>query len=247
MEGHELYLVRSGCFSYRTRGADVLADSTLCLMGGPRHEADIGHPASGGDTGTAVLFSAYVVAAVGAGSTDLPPVSAATPQLRAAHHRLLHVWSKGQDPNEVEEWGLLLLAEALKAVMPARVTTGAPRLSQHARLCDDARAAMIADPSLSSIVDVARAAGCSPHHLSRIFREQTGETFSEYRRALRLSEAVEQILDGQASLADIAAACGFADHAHLTRTLRRQHQLTPTMLRRLAFLQHRDESQVRRV
>lgn len=67
LAGYELYLVRSGCFSYRTAGADLLADPTSCLLGGPRHQADIGHPVPGGDTGTAVLFTAEVVAAVGAG------------------------------------------------------------------------------------------------------------------------------------------------------------------------------------
>lgn len=100
---------------------------------------------------------------------------------------------------------------------------------------------MVADPALSSVVDLAQLLSCSPHHLSRVFREQTGLTFSEYRRALRLAQAVERILDGERSLAQVAIDSGFADHAHLTRTLRRLYQLTPSQLRRLADLERLTE------
>lgn len=92
MAGYELYLARSGCFSYRTAGADLLADPTLCLLGGPSQQADIGHPVPGGDTGTAVLFTAEVVAAVAAGSLDLPPFSPVTPHGRSP---TVGSWARG--------------------------------------------------------------------------------------------------------------------------------------------------------
>lgn len=127
----------------------------------------------------------------------------------------------------MEQLSLTLLVAALAPVEPARLAARAPKATRRARLCHDARAAMIADPALCSIIDLARLVGCSPHHLSRVFRELTGLSFSEYRRNLRLVQALERILDGERSLAQVAADCGFADHAHLTRTLRRRHQLTP--------------------
>ena len=231
---YELYLVRSGCFSYRTAGADLLADPTLCLLGGPHHQADIGHPVAGGDTGTAVFFDAGLVASVAAGSVELPPFSYATPQVRVAHGRLLRAWTRGADAGELEERAVSLLAAALTPVEPHRVGAGSPGANRRARLSKDARAAMVADTTLSSVICVAELLKCSPHHLSRVFREQTGQSFTEYRRGLRLAQAVEQILDGERSVAQVAADCGFADHAHLTRTLRRMHHVTPSQLRHIS-------------
>lgn len=230
---YELYLVRSGCFSYRTAGADLLADPTLCLLGGPHHQADIAHPVAGGDTGTAVFFSGELVASVAGGSVNLPPFSYATPQVRIAHGRLVRAWTRRSDTGELEERAVALLAAALAPVDSRRVGAGSPGANRRARLCDDARAAMVADPALSSVIDVAQLVSCSPYHLSRVFREQTGLSFSEYRRGLRLAQAVEQILDGERSVAQVAADCGFADHAHLTRTLRRWHRITPSQLRKI--------------
>jgi hypothetical protein len=162
MAGYELYLVRSGCFSYRTADADILADPTLCMLGGPRHQADIGHPVPGGDTGTAVLFTAELVAAVAAGSLDLPPFSFATPYVRAAHRRLLRAWGTGGDACDLEERSIALLAAVLAAVEPVRVAARSPRAQGRARLCDEARAAIVSDPALSSVVDLARVLDCSP-------------------------------------------------------------------------------------
>jgi AraC-like DNA-binding protein len=207
------------------------------MLGGPRHQADIGHPVPGGDTGTAVLFTAELVAAVAAGSLDLPPFSFATPYVRAAHRRLLRAWGTGGDACDLEERSIALLAAVLAAAEPVRVAARSPRAQGRARLCDEARAAIVSDPALSSVVDLARVLDCSPYHLSRAFREQTGLTFSEYRRNVRLGLAVERILDGERSMAQVAADCGFADHAHLTRTFRKLHRLTPSQLRRISDLE----------
>jgi AraC-like DNA-binding protein len=58
-------------------------------------------------------------------------------------------------------------------------------------------------------------------------------TLSRYRIRLRASAALERLAAGQRSLATLAADLGFADQAHLTRTLRAETGLPPGRLRAL--------------
>ncbi|WP_189033541.1 helix-turn-helix domain-containing protein [Nocardia rhizosphaerihabitans] len=50
---------------------------------------------------------------------------------------------------------------------------------------------------------------------------------------MRVGQALDRITDGETSLADLAAHLGFADQAHLTRTVREHLGHTPTALHRL--------------
>lgn len=81
--------------------------------------------------------------------------------------------------------------------------------------------------------DVARVAGVHPVHLSRVFRKKNGCTVGEYVRRLRLEFAVKQIGAGNASLAEIAIAAGFADQSHLTKTFKTRFGVTPSEYRRI--------------
>ncbi|WP_159425949.1 helix-turn-helix domain-containing protein [Streptomyces noursei] len=83
-----------------------------------------------------------------------------------------------------------------------------------------------------SVVELAASAGYSPDHFTRCFRRATGDTPHRYLTRLRVEEARCLLLGTARTVADIAAATGFADHAHLTRTLRRALNVTPSELRR---------------
>jgi AraC-like DNA-binding protein len=76
------------------------------------------------------------------------------------------------------------------------------------------------------LAEVASAAGFSRFAAYRAFRSQYGLPPSEYQRQLRL-RAARRALAGGAAVADAAAACGFADQAHLTRWFRRCYGITP--------------------
>ena len=80
---------------------------------------------------------------------------------------------------------------------------------------------------------LAQAVGCSPHHLSRVFRAVTGEPLSTYRNRLRVRAVLSDVQDGAANLRSLAAEYGFADQAHLTRVVRRLLGRSPTEIRRL--------------
>jgi len=78
---------------------------------------------------------------------------------------------------------------------------------------------------------LAQAAGVSLAHASRTFVKSHGMSPQLLRRELRCRRALRLLADGMA-LVDIATTTGFADQAHLTRTLRATTGAPPSQLRR---------------
>jgi len=74
--------------------------------------------------------------------------------------------------------------------------------------------------------EIAAAAGLPPFRLFRTFERVTGMTPHAYQRQARLRLATDLIRRGL-RLCDVAAACGFADQAHLTRSFWRSLGVTP--------------------
>lgn len=83
------------------------------------------------------------------------------------------------------------------------------------------------------LADIAAAAHLSPFHLLRLFRKSTGKTPHQYLIQVRVNMARSLLSAGagSGSLADVAAAVGFADQSHLTRHFKRVLGLTPKQLR----------------
>jgi AraC-like DNA-binding protein len=73
---------------------------------------------------------------------------------------------------------------------------------------------------------LAALAGLSPFHFLRAFKAQHGATPHQALMALRLFEAKRRLAAGQAP-AQVAAAVGLTDQAHLTRAFVRRYGVTP--------------------
>jgi AraC-like DNA-binding protein len=78
-----------------------------------------------------------------------------------------------------------------------------------------------------SLYMLAQAAGYSPFHAERIFKEMTGKTPFDYIRALRLSKAAVKLRDGDARVTDVAFDFVFESHEGFTRAFSRQFGLSP--------------------
>lgn len=79
---------------------------------------------------------------------------------------------------------------------------------------------------------VARAAGLSSYHFSRMFRALTGETVTGYIRRRRLTEAARRLLHRDDRVIELAVTYGFDSQAAFSRAFKRQFGVPPGAYRR---------------
>ena len=79
--------------------------------------------------------------------------------------------------------------------------------------------------------------GWTPRRLIDRFRDHVGLPPKAAARVIRLDRAVSALRSGTPRVAEVAAACGYADQAHLGRELRELGGLTPGQLVAGNFLQ----------
>ena len=87
---------------------------------------------------------------------------------------------------------------------------------------------MTSEPGRSwSLQQLAAIACVTPRHLTRIFREQTGITLTQYLSELRLALASTLLAQSSLSLDRIAEQVGLGDGHQLRRVWRRYRSGTP--------------------
>ena len=79
--------------------------------------------------------------------------------------------------------------------------------------------------------DLAGSFGCSPLHLSRVFRETAGVSLRRYTQLLRVRVAADRLARGARNLTELALELGYTDHSHLTNAFRREWGLPPSRFR----------------
>lgn len=92
--------------------------------------------------------------------------------------------------------------------------------------------------------DAARVANYSLYHFSRIFKESSGQTFSDYVRHIRIRTAQQLLQKLDAQIIWIAHECGFSSISTFNRTFRSVTGTTPSEYRSLCSgghpLKHQD-------
>ena len=83
---------------------------------------------------------------------------------------------------------------------------------------------------------LARLAGASGRHLSRLFREHVGMSVVEYRNRLRVAVARELLVQSDLDLENIADRSGFSSSRQLRRAWHRVYRISPTQARAGAIL-----------
>ena len=84
----------------------------------------------------------------------------------------------------------------------------------------------------ASVADLAAAAGLSESWFAHAFKRTTGRSPARWATSLRLDRARVLLAGSDDPIAEIAAACGFVDQAHLTRSFRADAGLTPAAFRK---------------
>ncbi|MFD8481616.1 helix-turn-helix domain-containing protein [Kitasatospora sp. NPDC059673] len=230
---HQVVLVRRGRFRRRAGGRALELDPSLGYLGPPGEEESFAHP-SGGDHCTAINVTPTLWHTL-AGDTA-PGAFYVDPPLDLAHRRVLRAAGSGDVDYAVTEELLALLAKAVArtATGPAPCTDERSAAAKDRALVAAAREAIAADhPASGTLLALAELLGASPYRLSRAFPRELGVSVTHYRHRVRLARALDRLEAGETGLGTLAADLGYADQAHLTRTVRRHLGHTPAALRRL--------------
>jgi AraC-like DNA-binding protein len=225
-------LVRQGSFRRRTDGVCADLDPTVAYLGRPGEEEHFAHPV-GGDVCTSVTLAPALWRAV---AGDAPRVRTSTiyvdGHLDLVHRRILAAAGRGDVDYALSEQLVDLIRCAVTQVVAGSTPVGSTAADRG--LVTAARAAIGDDhPAASGLMPLAATLGVSPYRLSRAFTREVGVSLTRYRNRVRVGRALDRLEDGEARLGVLAADLGFADQAHLCRTVRAHVGHTPTALRRL--------------
>ena len=223
---HAIVFVHRGHFRRRVDGREYLVGPKVVYFQRPGEEQQIAHPFAGGDACLSIRLSADLVGAAAAGELPGGPVLLGARQHWAS--RIIGARARaGASAHELEDDLLALLADLVPGIRPARGEAAPPSV---VALTRRAQEALAAQPDLT-LRRLAAELACSPGHLSRSFTRVVGEPFTTYRNGMRARLALEAIARGE-PFARIAARLGYADQAHLTRSIRRETGRTPSQASR---------------
>ena len=82
------------------------------------------------------------------------------------------------------------------------------------------------------VEDMARHAGFSEAHFSRLFKSVIGDSPYQFLMRYRVERAEKMMRDRSKSLINVALKCGFADQPHLTRIFKQLRDVTPNAWRK---------------
>ena len=230
--GFRLVLVRRGRFRRRVAGVTVDLDPTVGYFAAPGEEEQFAHPA-GGDVCTSIDLAPQLWRQV-AGETNRPvhPAVYVDARLELAHRRLLATADRGDLDYALAEQLLGLVTITAGQVVKGR--TPASGSHRDSTLVAAARDLITANhPAAEGLISLAELLGVSPYRLSRACTRELGVSLTRYRNRVRVARALDRIEAGEDSLSELAADLGFADQAHLCRTVREHLGHTPTAVRRL--------------
>lgn len=227
-ENVRLVFVRRGGFRRRVRGESADLDRTVGYLGLPGEEEQFAHPA-GGDVCTSISLTTDLWHAVAGEAPRLRSSSLYVDgRLDLAHRRLL----AAVRAHAADEGLVGLVGEVVHQVVATTSPAGESAGDQ--ALVARVRDVIGADhPAAAGLLPLAELLGVSPYRLSRAFTRELGVSLTRYRNRVRVSRALDRLEAGEPSLSVLAADLGFADQAHLSRTMREHLGYTPTALRKL--------------
>jgi AraC-like DNA-binding protein len=222
---YNIVLVQRGRFRRRALGVVSDLDPTVAYLAGPDEEERFAHP-HGGDRCTWVSLTEQLWHDVTGGNAR--PLVYVDGAVDLAHRRALAAARSGDAEAATERLFALLATVSPPATAPSASSGPDTALVSAARGAIAGR-----HPAAGSLSTLAKALDTSPYRLSRAFSVHMGVSLTRYRNRIRIGDALQRLEDGERDLAGLAAHLGFADQAHLTRTMRAHVGHPPAAVRRL--------------
>lgn len=117
-----------------------------------------------------------------------------------------------------------LILDEIIAIPEARLHVPMPSSKRLNRICTE----ILDDPARNDVIDdLANAAGCSRRTFTRLFRKETGMSFSAWRQHVRLLEATSRLAAGQ-PVTRVAFDVGYNSQSAFTAMFHRVFGTTPT-------------------
>ena len=143
-------------------------------------------------------------------------------------------WLQVQDNLEPEHWNFTQLSQAStlerlvsELVYFLRISSGRESsLRAEIRLAKQWIRENLKRPL--TLAEIAFHAGLSPQYLSRLFREETGESVHQYMTRLRMERAAELLRKTNLKVYEVAEEVGIPNYRHFTVTFRNWSGTTPT-------------------
>lgn len=146
--------------------------------------------------------------------------------LLGTNYRTLSNLSQIQDEAELSKWVTEMLEDLISTIQNTQTYPHLVLLSAALKHMEQ---------NLSQELnreDIAKIAGMSPGHFSRIIKETTGKTFSEILTGYRIARASQLLVRTNKSLVQIALECGFTDQSYFSRVFRKSKNCTPNEYRK---------------
>lgn len=129
-----------------------------------------------------------------------------------------HYSPEGKENNLVR-----VMLDELSEIAPAPLHLPMPKDKRVQRIID----VLIKDPATTmTLNELACDAGASERTVARLFSKETGMTFSEWRKQLRLLEAIDRLGQGQA-VTQVALELGYSDSSAFIAMFSRTLGMTP--------------------
>ncbi|MEJ7138286.1 AraC family transcriptional regulator [Comamonadaceae bacterium SL12-8] len=234
----ELFVQVSGwtVFGFDTGTLRLSAGELLLVPPQWRHDERVGDEAGAGVFGNAVVYAeggrldSHWARQVSPGKPGIAHlVSASGPAALQVEHWLQEAARVPPGPwQETQRRALIAAALAgVLAVLDQPAAPGAaldePPWLPRVRVWLQNR---LGDPTLS-VRSLAQQVGCTPDHLSSVFRQHMGEPLAAHITRLRMQRAVRLLEQGEGAGKAIAWACGYASHSYFCRAFRHHHGCSP--------------------
>ena len=243
---HSIVLVRRGVFRRTGSGRTLVADANRVVFFNADEVSRFAHPVPGGDDCTVLaLTTERALELVG----RYAPREAEDPQrpfarghgqspraLARLHYEVLTLAGRSAPVLVLEDAVSELADEAVRAAYglrpePASGGSTSAVARRQRDLIDAVKVAVNGRlESPPGLGELARLAGCSPFHLSRVFSRTEGTSLRRYVLRLRARLAAHRLSAGRSDVTALALDLGYADHSHFTNSFREEWGVPPSRL-----------------